>query len=88
MAYQLLEGLIGHHHLVGTATVDEAHDLAVDLKQEETLWVLRDTGADLFKGRGFIPLVRANFNLVAAFGILGNRLAKMWGAHAEAPEYE
>ncbi|MNC60597.1 hypothetical protein D3C75_1104860 [compost metagenome] len=85
MANQLFEGLVGHHDLVGAATVDETNNLAVAFQHQEALWVLRDTRADFLQRGRLIPFIGANFDGVATLGIGGNGGAELKGAHGKYP---
>ena len=85
MPDQLFERLVSHHHGMGTAAVDEPHDVALLFEQQEALWILADTGADLFQGCRLVALVGTHLNLVAALGVGHDGLAKLQVAHGQAP---
>lgn len=81
MADQLLEGFIGHHHLMGATTVDEADHLSVQLQHQEPLGVLGDAQGDLFLGGRFVTFVGRGFDLEATLCVLGSGGAEDWAAH-------
>ncbi|MNY51934.1 hypothetical protein D3C86_1875680 [compost metagenome] len=85
MPDQLLECLVGHHHFVGTAAVDETNDLARVFQHQEALRILRDAGADLLQRGRLIAFIGTDFDGVAAFGVGGCGCAELRGAHGGFP---
>ena len=69
VADQLLEGFVGHFHLVRAAAVDEAHQLAIAFQHQKTGRVLRNAQRDFFGGGGFVTFVGADFDGVTAGGV-------------------
>lgn len=76
MPHKLFEVLIRHFDFMGTSTIDKANDLALVLKNEETIGIDLDPLGYLFEGCRFIAFICSCLDLKAANCVGGPGVTK------------